>query len=316
MSRAKRGFTLIELLVVITVIGMLLALLMPGINAVKESMRRTSCANNMSQLGKAMMTLVNSTARQKFPGYSNKIELATANEKPVSWGVMLLPYLDQQALYDRIKGSKTVTGDRGTTVQIYMEVFNCPSNPPENFGKDFSSMVANCGRPDTKPETSADGIFFNKSKSGSVDFTVAHIVDGQTNTIMLTENVNGGSWAHNFAGGGAVQEAAIGFNWWDTDKDSSNAVLPYRKINGLKNKPVLDNGTTVPLTELARPSSNHSGGVNVVFADGQRCIWLKEGIAYYVYQQLMTPDGMKAAIVAKVNTSDTLPYLLNEGDYK
>src|SRR5687768_10622686 len=91
--KPRRGFTLVELLVVIAIIGILVALLIPAVQAARESARQTKCKNNLKQLGLGMQNFHDVT--KKFPhlgGYAN-----------LGWGLwpIMLPYIEQHALYDQ-----------------------------------------------------------------------------------------------------------------------------------------------------------------------------------------------------------------------
>jgi prepilin-type N-terminal cleavage/methylation domain-containing protein len=145
-----RGFTLVELLVVIAIIGILVALLLPAVQAAREAGRRTSCLNNLKQLGLALQNVHDRT--QMFPpGGAN--DQTTNGWGPVvggvgpgafgaSWLVYILPAIEQQAMFQNFYGSATGSGgQRGWgsngnaelnsalvhTVRI--PAFNCPSAP-------------------------------------------------------------------------------------------------------------------------------------------------------------------------------------------
>src|SRR5262245_11107518 len=96
----RPAFTLIELLVVIAIIGLLVALLLPAIQAARESARRNQCQNNLKQLGLAL----NNYAEMKKK-YPNGVADGTVGfvDDGFGWAVWLLPQLEEQPLYDRIK---------------------------------------------------------------------------------------------------------------------------------------------------------------------------------------------------------------------
>jgi prepilin-type N-terminal cleavage/methylation domain-containing protein len=117
---ARKAFTLVELLVVIAIIGILVALLLPAIQAAREAARRTECSNNLKQLGLAMHSYHDTWKQFPLPGM-------IANE--LGWTVSILPQIEQQAIADRMdynQGSiNSATKMEHATNQI--KAFLCPS---------------------------------------------------------------------------------------------------------------------------------------------------------------------------------------------
>src|SRR3954471_9196875 len=107
-----RGFTLVELLVVIAIIGILVALLLPAIQAAREAARRASCQNNIKNL--ALGVLNHESAKRVFPksydGYGNATGARLSEENGSGWIVWTLPYVEEQALFDRFKSSHALDG--------------------------------------------------------------------------------------------------------------------------------------------------------------------------------------------------------------
>src|SRR5262245_19137304 len=98
----RQGFTLVELLVVIAIIGILVALLLPAIQAAREAARRAHCVNNLHQIGIALHNY--HAARKVFPYGANDgdCEDLTPKREVMAWRVLILPYLENQPLYDRL----------------------------------------------------------------------------------------------------------------------------------------------------------------------------------------------------------------------
>jgi prepilin-type N-terminal cleavage/methylation domain-containing protein len=132
----KRGFTLVELLVVIAIIGILVALLLPAIQAARESARRSACLNNLKQLGLACHLF--ESANKVFPSaggavnqYFNPPELSKAiyGYEGASWMFQILPYIEGQTLADMRKGDGAAkAGFQITNLsEIQVPLYNCPS---------------------------------------------------------------------------------------------------------------------------------------------------------------------------------------------
>ncbi len=120
----RRGFTLVELLVVIAIIGMLVGLLLPAVQSAREAMRRTSCSNNMKQLGLAMHNF--DAARQEFPLAYTNTNLPGKN----NWVPFVLPFIEEGKILEKydLKTDWWVEPNRSLVAQ-HLPVMICPSTP-------------------------------------------------------------------------------------------------------------------------------------------------------------------------------------------
>lgn len=188
MCRSPKGFTLVELLVVIAIIGVLVALLLPAVQSAREAARRMQCSNNVKQISLAMHNYHDTTSM--FPP-------SRVNITQLSSHAMLLPYIEQQTIADRI--DFTVAWNhannavaRGTNVPT----FTCPSDPQTEVplgwaGNNYrinQGVVILYGLPPTDPSDpnygmpAPNGVAMLDKK-----ITFASITDGTSNTAAWSE---------------------------------------------------------------------------------------------------------------------------------
>jgi prepilin-type N-terminal cleavage/methylation domain-containing protein/prepilin-type processing-associated H-X9-DG protein len=171
MRTHRRGFTLIELLVVIAIIAVLIALLLPAVQAAREAARRAKCVNNLKQIGIAMHNY-HSAHGCLAPGIKGAVY--------GTWKVFILPYVEQQALYNawNFLGNNLQSGGPydtilryggacNTTVSYsYVEAYICPTDPngksPTSPGSPITSQnyVVNMGNTDIDQTTPYQGVTF------------------------------------------------------------------------------------------------------------------------------------------------------------
>ena len=165
---SQRGFTLVELLVVITIIGMLMALLIPAVSGARESARRAQCLNNLKQLALATQ---NYGARHhgELPGYVNVVGKSSDVNNAIpgimgTWAVALMPEMERSEVYEKFFAIDPFTTNQaiGSTQPTSpalptISSFICPSDPPDDQLADPTALsyVANCGIPDDLQSYSA-----------------------------------------------------------------------------------------------------------------------------------------------------------------
>lgn len=182
----KRGFTLVELLVVIAIIGVLVALLLPAVQAAREAARRTQCVNNIRQLGLALQN--HESARKKFPTGAKIPDHTQAITAPANAGVMLswhahiLPYIEQQNLYDQIDWTRGYEPNKGVSLQPVAGFF-CPSSPPIMQRGVFTSSISNGENTFTQHYNGVAGPLYNPAVGirGYSDRTDGMIIDAALN---------------------------------------------------------------------------------------------------------------------------------------
>lgn len=208
-TRRQRGFTLIEVLVVIAVIAIVIALLLPAIQQARDAARRAVCKSNLKQIALALHNY--ETMHGTFPpGYIHKFgspgsASEPANHAGLAWGAMLLPQLEQAALYEELNPDVPVWNTVNLKArETHLPVFLCPSDswsenqfvvrddsvtPIERYAT--ASYAANWGPSnatvnlDDTPLQS-QGVFYRNSCT-----RVRDITDGLSNTLAIGERTNG-----------------------------------------------------------------------------------------------------------------------------
>ena len=321
----NRGFTLVELLVVIAIIGILIGMLLPAVQAVREAARRTSCMNNVAQIGIALHNY--EFSQEHFPaGVTNPTGPITNNEigKDVGFLVEILPHIEQIGIATRFdKSLGTYAKKNAPARRVPIEIYICPTsyvNETNDAGTAGVSCYAGCHNSTEAPiDVDNDGVLYLNSST-----TFSDIVDGSSNTIMVGEyNPSGVSlgWAsgtnatlRNTAGGigdsvdyfanissGGYGTDTFGeddyedeYGWDDFDDEDDG--LKAEEESDDENEDDVDaekeqkkKKKPNPLLVVGGFGSQHTGGANFCFADGS-----VHFISMTIYQPVFENLGNRA----------------------
>ena len=301
-SARQRGFTLIELLVVIAIIAILIALLLPAVQQAREAARRSSCKNNLKQLGLALHNYHD--AHTVFPyGFRDH---GGSRQRRETWMQQTLPFIDQANLYQAYKADDPqYCWHHPESAQQVLPSFVCPSNPTAGLNGPSSSFVGNYGvcagattsswNGTTSP---GDGMFHRDSKT-----RIRDVKDGTSNTLMASEGVarppgspSDTAWGEvgSYWGGGSSHHGTA-FNANESPNTSvpdcnyscSNYNLPAFPCAAQSSSASVG-ATCSTRTTYAR--SYHVGGVHVLMADGV-VRFVSENIDLGTWQALATIRG-------------------------
>ncbi len=297
MGRRNLGFTLVELLVVIAIIGVLVALLLPAVQAAREASRRLQCSNTLKQLGLALHEYHDSNRR--FPSgvvYPNR----------VLWSAALLPYLEQGNLYNTLNFSLPFNDGNlpnGAACARYLSCFRCPSsNSPEHvtvqgvtnrvpsnyLGVASGLATRDVGKvPEILGRLSMDGTLYVNSRT-----SFASLLDGSSNTLVIGESL----FSSDVAGLDSTGTGQIVDHWYIGTNDMGDILGDYiaETSEALGSTAVAinnaaDTSIVVDEKELSF-TSNHSTGAQFVFGDGH-VSFLDKSIDRRTYSAMGTRAG-------------------------
>jgi prepilin-type N-terminal cleavage/methylation domain-containing protein/prepilin-type processing-associated H-X9-DG protein len=302
----RLGFTLIELLVVISIIAVLIALLLPAVQAAREQARRTACSNNLKQIGIALATYCNRNGTFP-PGYQSIYDANFQREIGPGWGwaSMILPDLEQQPLFNTIRFETALPAPTMATARLTnLKVFLCPSdNMPLSWtatdseswlymGVVYSTSIPICNVAGSnyvgvygigEPGVNGQGVFYRGSF-----VPLQMITDGLSQTICVGER----SLNLNLGRGMATWTGAVpGANLWScapnpyepdagtcVQEDGSGMILGHTGEG---------HGPGDPRGDVNQFCSRHGKGAFFLYCDGH-VRYLRKEMNYRVYVALST----------------------------
>ncbi|MBN2292515.1 MAG: DUF1559 domain-containing protein [Pirellulales bacterium] len=316
-SRNRDGFTLVELLVVIAIIGILIALLLPAVQAAREAARRLQCSSNLKQLGLAL---------HNYHAANNCLPAGVSLFDPVhadygghgwsrqAWGVTIYPYIEQQDLYDKydpnLVGSSGTNwyrnanaNGKGAPASQVISMLLCPSDGVGGKTKTFpgglyclSNYMAFLGDLPYRHALPSSCPAFTAPSAKKAAFGVEvwrkfdEFSDGTSHSLMLGEYLTG-----------LPSPVIDQRGWFWQDEAGCSHIMTYRTPNTPEpdllypgycpNEPSMNLPCSEPddYNEVASARSRHPGGVNVVLADGSTQ-FITDNISLTVWRAMGTID--------------------------
>ncbi len=298
LTFARPAFTLIELLVVIAIIAILIGLLVPAVQKVRESAARAQCQNNLKQWGLAMHNFHDTN--KQFP-YAERNSPARQ-----TWVMWLWPYIEQSVLSSKIDMRSqqfytppcTVYNTMNGLCGVVLPMMACPSdgngahldNPSNTYCRARGNYVVCFGNhyQDVNSPGVPRAVFgeLNGSRSTPQKTTINMIIDGTSNTLLMSEYLK--AWSHDdndWRGDMYNDDGTNHFMTFTTPNSSTPDVVNWAIAT---TDPLMPVSTAGAQFNAAR--SHHTGGVNVIMADGS-VHFINDGISLSTWQAMGSING-------------------------
>jgi len=266
MAKQNRdGFTLIELLVVITIIGILIMLLLPAVNSMRESARKTQCQNNLKQIGLAVKAHV-AEHKSQYPtggwgkgndgsSWAGDPDRGFSKRQPGGWCYNILPYMGEGQLHSRGENLDSPNGAHAEVVRISLKYYICPTRRQtraypytsrSHYEPDDLDEARDTDKWTAMPAASRNGVSYYRSEVKS-----SQIEDGESSQYLVGEKyVNPANYENGRA---------------KSDDESWNVGFTYDIYKWVQNPPTQDQ---MGESHNSRFGGPHPAGWQVAFCDG------------------------------------------------
>ncbi len=301
----RRAFTLVELLVVIAIIGVLVALLLPAVQAARAAARRAQCTNQVKQWGLAM---------HLFHDANDRLPLGSSRNPRQTWVRYLWPYIEQNALADRgdnklnfYEPPGTVGGTLNGTTGQYVALYRCPDDVDGvdqtvgNYQRRRGNYVVNWGNVRYDQSRNQEGVSVDDlplapfshvggDRTKPRETSLADITDGTSSTLLLSETLMAWSEEDNDWRGDIHNDDGVFRFHTITPPNSSVAdeiLRGWFQETGDINMPAVAGRAT---QQVSASRSRHRGGVNALYCDGS-VQFVTDGISIDVWMAQGTING-------------------------
>lgn len=300
--RRNRGFTLVELLVVIAIIGVMVGLLLPAVQAAREAARRMQCSNNLKQIGLACHNYMDSNRESLPPGSFYK--LMSGRWDSHGWTVAILPYIEQNAMYENYNFSLPPTAVEHQDIRrAAVSAYVCPSFD----GRPVNTASIAYSDGGLLTYQGVGGVYYNdpaldKNMPGNAghgmivsngafrldgDRRASEIIDGLSNTLMIGEFTHRDKTGGNSGYPGNVRVWIVGTSALANGALYSMKIVYQDTINSPRDRPAGVAYNHLPFTSL------HPGGANFAAADGS-VKFVSETINFDTYRAVATINGRES----------------------